>query len=550
MAAAWALTIPALASAQPAPESGVNSLAVFLRGAPVGTEQVTLSRSADGWTVASSGRFGPPIDAVARRIEIRYTSDWRPREFLLEGVARGLSQTIRTVVEGNQAKSEIVTGGARTEKADTIDPNAVLVLPNTFFAPFEAVAARLKAAAPGTEIPAYAVPAIAFVIRVGESAAQQIQTTTRLIAAKRTAITLVLPNASIDADLWTDEAGRMIRLSVPAQQLEVVREDVASVSSRTVPISRPNDEAVKIPANGFVLAGTLSKPADAVTPASPRAAPVRRPAVVLVGGSGPTDRDSVVFGIPVVGELANGLADAGFVVVRYDKRGVGQSGGRTESAGLTDYADDLRAAVKLLADRRDVDPKRIAVVGHSEGGAVALIAAAKDKKIKAVGLLAAPGSTGAELVLAQQRHALGRSKMSAEEKQAAIDLQRRIHDAVISGKGWEQLPISLRRTVDNPEFLTLLTNDPAKVIPNVKQPILILQGALDTQVEPSNADKLEALAKARKKAPAVDVVRVPGVNHLLVPATTGEVDEYGSLTDKHVSPAVIQALVAWLKKTL
>ena len=139
--------------------------------------------------------------------------------------------------------------------------------------------------------------------------------------------------------------------------------------------------------------------------------------------------------------------------------------------------------------------------------------------------------------------------MSAEEKQAAVDLQRRIHAAVISGKGWEQLPISVRRAVDNPEFQTLLINDPAKVIPEVRQPLLILQGSLDTQVDPSNADKLLALATARKNSPPVDIVKIPGVNHMLVPAATGEEDEYASLPDKHVSRAVTQALVEWLKKT-
>src|SRR6185437_14632086 len=125
-------------------------------------------------------------------------------------------------------------------------------------------------------------------------------------------------------------------------------------------------------------------------------------AVVLVGGSGPTDRDEMAFGIPVLGQVANAIADAGFIVVRYDKRGVGQSGGRLEAATLADYADDLRAAVKFLADRKDVDPKRIAVIGHSEGGDVALLAAAKDKKIAAIVLIGTNGVTGAELVLEQQ----------------------------------------------------------------------------------------------------------------------------------------------------
>src|SRR5206468_7559058 len=145
--------------------------------------------------------------------------------------------------------------------------------------------------------------------------------------------------------------------------------------------------------SGFTLAGTVSKPQSA--------AAARLPAVILIGGSGPTDRDGVAFGIPILGEIAGALADAGFVVVRYDKRGIGQSGGRTESASLADYAEDVRAAVKMLAERKDVDPKRIAVVGHSEGGLVALMTAAHEKKVAAVGLIATPGITGAEIVLAQ-----------------------------------------------------------------------------------------------------------------------------------------------------
>ena len=513
-----------------------------MRGTPIGTEQVSLIRSAEGWTISSVGRLGAPLDAVARKIEVRYTADWRPLEFTFDGIVRGTAQQVHTIIDGNQAKSNITIGGQPTQRADTIDPNAILILPNTFFGTFEAVAARLKLAAEGSDIPVYGVPSVSFGVRVGSSSTQQIQTTARVIRATRTQLTLAFPGAALPADIWTDEAGRMIRFSVPAQGLEVVREDIASVSSRSVAISRPNDEPIKIAANGFVLAGTLSRPAQA-------APSTRLPAVVLVGGSGPTDRDSLVYGVPILGELASAIADAGFIAVRYDKRGVGQSGGRAESAGLAEYAEDVRAVVKALSDRKDVDPKRIAVVGHSEGGTVALLAASKDKRISAVGLLATPGVSGAELILAQQQHSLGRSKMSAEEKQAAVDLQRRIHDAVITGKGWEQLPITIRRSVDNPEFQSLLTNDPANIMPDVRQPILILQGTLDTKVEVSNADRLLTLAKARKNAPPVDFVKVPGANHLLEQATTGEEDEYGSLPDKHVSKAVTQALVEWLQKT-
>src|SRR5262249_50431591 len=115
--------------------------------------------------------------------------------------------------------------------------------------------------------------------------------------------------------------------------------------------------------------------------------------------------------------------------------------------------------------------------------------------------------------------------------------------------GWDQLPADVRKQVDNPEFQSILANDPAKVIPEVRQPILLVQGELDTQVEPANADKLEALARKRKNSPPVEVLKVPGVNHLLISAKTGEVSEYSTLTDKQVSPMVIDGIVSWLKKT-
>ena len=545
--AAVAVAMPLVVSAQPPPvpaplqEAGATNFTVYLRGTPLGTEQVALSRTATGWTIVSSGRLGAPVDVVARRLQVRYTADWKPVEFTLDGTVRGQPQTIRTVVDGTSAKSDIVVAGQASQKTDTIDPNALLLLPNSFFGPYEALAARLKTVPSGSELPAYLLPQTSITIRVGESSAEQIQTTARMVSARRTKIALILPTAQLDAELWADDLGRMIRFSVPLQSLEVVREDIASVTSRSVSISRPNDEQVKIPSNGFSLAGTLSRPAQASA--------TRLPSVVLVGGSGPTDRDSLAFGIPILGQIAGALADAGFIVVRYDKRGIGQSGGRAEAASLVDYAEDVRAAVKMLAERKDADAKRIAVIGHSEGGLVALMAAAKEKRIAAVGLIATPGSTGADIVLAQQQRLLNRMKLTPEEKQAKVDAQKKIHEAVITGKGLEQLPPDVRRTVDNPEFQSLLTSDPVKLVADVRQPLLIIQGALDTQVEPQNADRLETLARARKNSPPVEVVKVPGVNHLLVPATTGEFDEYGTLKDKQVSQLVTEALVTWLKKT-
>ena len=138
--------------------------------------------------------------------------------------------------------------------------------------------------------------------------------------------------------------------------------------------------------------------------------------------------------------------------------------------------------------------------------------------------------------------------MSEEEKQAKIDLQKKIQQAVITDKGWEDVPPELRKQADNAWFRSLLTFDPARVMPQVKQPLLIVQGDLDTQVSPANAEKLAELARARKKGGSVDVIHLPGVNHLLVKAKTGEVSEYSQLPDKTIDPEVPDHIATWLKK--
>jgi len=158
-------------------------------------------------------------------------------------------------------------------------------------------------------------------------------------------------------------------------------------------------------------------------------------------------------------------------------------------------------------------------------------------------------TTGMDLVMEQQKHALSLMAITDGERRERTELQTSINQAVITGKGWDKIPEYLRRAADTPWFLSFLTFDATKAMKDVRQPILIVQGELDAQVEPKNADLLEAMAKKRKNG-TVDVVKAPGVNHLLTPATTGDVAEYGSLRDKHVAASVTQPIATWLQKTL
>jgi pimeloyl-ACP methyl ester carboxylesterase len=526
----------------PPPGRGATLYTVFLGQRALGREDVTVVREADGWVIRGTSQIGPPVDIVTRLAEIRYTADWRPTSMTIEGTTRGQETTIRTKFADGEAASEIsIAGATPTNKVDKVSADTI-VLPNAFLGSYAALSHRLVGSKAGATLRAYIAPQAELEVKVDGAFSEQIETPKQTIAATRYALVLAAPAPapSLPVNVWADASGTLLRLSVPSQNLEIAREDIASAATRTSAFSIPGDEALRIPAVGFNLAATVTKPPKASGPL---------PALVLVGGSGTTDRDGFAAGIPVLGQLARDLVDAGFLVVRYDKRGVGQSGGRTEIATLADYAEDVRAILRWLEDRKDVDEDRIGLVGHSEGALVAMLAAQRDKRVAALALVAGPSTTGAELVLEQQLHLLTQLKTPDKELQEKIALQKQINQAVITGQGWDELPATVRRAADVPWFQSYLLFDPAAVMKELRQPILIVQGALDTQVPPHHAEKLAELARARRRKAAVDIAIVPGVNHLLVPATTGEVDEYPTLGDKQVANAVTSSIGTWMART-
>ena len=177
-------------------------------------------------------------------------------------------------------------------------------------------------------------------MRVVSDQPERIQVGTSFLNVQRYDLLFSNPGGDLAVSLTAGDGGRLIRLSVPAQAIEVVREDVASPTSRTQVFSNPGDEAVIIPAPGFNLGATITKPAAPAPSASAAGsgAAGRMPASSCCW-IGMGDRDGFVMGIPTLAQLA-GHGHAGFLAVRYDKRGFGQSGGRSESATIQDSAED------------------------------------------------------------------------------------------------------------------------------------------------------------------------------------------------------------------
>jgi pimeloyl-ACP methyl ester carboxylesterase len=533
------VTLAAGGAPQPSmPATGEAVFSVFLAGREIGREQVNLARVGTDWIITATSRIGPPIDVTASRFELKYSADWQPIELRAEGRVRQATVALLTSFGLTTAVNEITQNAVTTSKTDQISARAV-VLPNNFFAAYEALAARLGGLTAGAELPAYIAPQTEIRIAVRGVTRGQFQTAAGVVNTNRYSIAFRNPDGELPAELSVDDRGRFAQLEIPTATLLVSRQDLASVSTRVQTARNATDADVRIPSAGFTLAGTITTPPDT-------AGRLRSPAVVLVAGSGVLERDAVVAGIPTFAQLAGDLAGRGFVVLRYDRRGGGQSGGRLETVTLQDYAEDVVAAVKWLEKRKDVDKRRITVAGHSEGGATALLAAAREKKISSLVLMSSFGTKGVDLILEQQQYSLDLLKTPASERPPKVEMQKKILDAAMTGKGLDELSPEIRARVDSPWYRSVLLFDPAAVMPRVRQPIQVVHGEVDKQIPPHHAKRLVELANARKKAPPAALAILPGLNHLLVPAVTGDITEYSTLSEKRVSPEAARVMSEWL----
>jgi len=531
----------ATAAQQPAASapSTPTSYRVFMRGTLIGREDVTVQQNAGGLTIVSQGRLAAPLNVAIKKAEFKYKPDGSPELFTFEGNTNNSDVTVRTAFTDTTAVTQGTQGGKPINVTHSVTSGVVL-LPSGIFSAYAALAQRLVGVAPKTRLRAYVLPEAEIGVLVTAITAEQIQVGTSLLKVRRYDLTFGTTAGDLAVSVVATEDGSLVRVGIPSQGLDVVREDVASPTARTQVYSNPTDEPVIIPVAGFNLGATLTRPKAG--------AASRVPAVILLSGSG-GDRDGFAFGVPIIGQLAGALADAGFLTVRYDKRGFGQSGGRAESATIGDYADDARAVMRWLLERKDVDPKRIALVGHGEGAWVALLAAAREKRVAAAAFIEAASSSGADLALDQQQYELDHLGLKPDERDKKIALQKQIQTAVITGKGWEGISANERKATDTPWLQSFLTFDPAKVIHDVRQPVLIVHGALDKEVPVAHADRLADLARKQSDSKSVEMVIVRGVNHLLMPAVTGELAEYPELTDRTVSKDVSGAIGAWLTKT-
>ena len=294
------------------------------------------------------------------------------------------------------------------------------------------------------------------------------------------------------------------------------------------------------------LAGTLTLP-DGEPPF---------PAVVLISGSGPQTRDEDTPGVGGLKlhffrKIAHRLGTYGIACLRYDDRGVGESGGTFATASLSDFVSDAKAAIEFLRNDRRMDSSRIAIVGHSEGAIIAPMIASHDRAVAAIVLLASPARSLDKIILEQQSYAGKATGMTEEERKSLMDDTRKFIEFVLSDEPWdpEKVPAQYRTLGESRQwFKEHFLHDPLSTIAKVTCPVLILQGGKDIQVNPQDSS---LLGNAHQKAgnPDFEVKILPDLNHLFVKSKGEGLAEYSDQT-LQVDSDMLDYLAQWLKTRL
>jgi pimeloyl-ACP methyl ester carboxylesterase len=361
---------------------------------------------------------------------------------------------------------------------------------------------------------------------------------------------------------WT-QAGRVFPLDLDKTEKPVV-------------LNRPQEPKPPFPYNsedvsyvnkteGDTLAGTFTFPKEG----GPFAA------VVMITGSGAQNRNEEVFGHKPFLVISDYLTRHGIAVLRFDDRGFGKSTGDYKSATSKDFATDVLAGVEYLKTRNEVNKKEIGLIGHSEGGLIAPMVAAKSSDVAFIVLMAGPGLPG-DSILIMQAALISKAEGASQDDVAKAEVvNRKIYDIIknepdsikahneitaIFEKYYDSLPdsekaktgdkntaLKMLSRIETPWFKYFIKYDPRPTLEKVKCPVLAIDGSKDLQVPPKEdlAAIKEALTKGGNKN--FETIELKGLNHLFQTCTTGAPSEYNKI-EETISPIALKTIGDWILK--
>jgi len=287
------------------------------------------------------------------------------------------------------------------------------------------------------------------------------------------------------------------------------------------------------------------------------------PAVLLITGSGPQDRDESLLGHKPFLILSDYLTRHGIAVLRADDRGTAKSTGVFAGATTADFSTDTEAGIAYLKTRSEVDPHKIGLIGHSEGGVIAPMVAARNKDVAFIVMMAGTGVPGDQILPAQSEAIAVASgtnpdeaaKNAAKEKEMLTLVETEKDQSVLEKKMKEKMAgdvpdaqIGMQiQQITSPWFRYFLTYDPATALRKVTCPVLAINGSLDKQVLPDQ--NIPAIRKALDEAgnKHVEIDELPGLNHLFQTAKTGAPTEYAEI-EETMSPVALEKISSWILK--
>ena len=277
------------------------------------------------------------------------------------------------------------------------------------------------------------------------------------------------------------------------------------------------------------------------------------PVVLMVTGSGQQNRDEELFSHKPFAVIADALARQGIASLRYDDRGWGDKSVNFADFTTDDFRQDAAAAIPLLRKRFN----KVGILGHSEGGTIAMMLAAEGKADFIVSL-AGMAISGKETLIMQNRQAMSAIGLPKETVDSYCNSISKALDEIASGKKANEInindvPVALKpvtikalQQADTPYIRHFLTIDVGKLLPEIKCPVLALNGTKDTQVDcDANTTRIEkGLADCKHSIKKID-----GVNHMFQHCNTGIVTEYQQI-EETISPEVLQEVAKWIKANI
>ena len=506
-------------------------------GRITGSEEYALATLPGGFRLTGTITLTRSNGPLAMKQELLLDAGRRLVRYRLDVSVGGQEQTVEVWREGEQFHMRADAGGDAAEKTIEALPNTV-VLDNLIVSHYQVLLDRLAAETPGRQQWQVLVPQRLASVPAKLTLSEDEERGTladREIALRKYSLEI----GGTLIEFWAEKTNnRLMRLSVPVQKVEMVREGFVPASPEQPSAEEPAafiERELAVPSDGLQLPATVCLPA-ATAP--------RFPIVVFVHGSGPNDRDETIGPNKPFRDIAHGLAAHGIASLRYDKRTFAFRD-EIEAKSITLEEEVLADAVAALDYARhleEIDPSQVFLLGHSLGATLAPFIAERAPALRGAILLAPLGRPIDETLLAQLAY---RGRVAGLSEEVIAEQQEELGIAFERVRSGEAEDDEIIFFAPARYWRELLGRDVLAALRRLPLPILVLQGGKDYQV---TAKDFELVRNALSDKPAeLHKSRVfPGLNHLFMSVdgdSTGI--EYGR--PSKVEPVVIDAIRAWIE---